>query len=146
MASGWPGTTGQRRGRDAFCSQAADQPQGKSMGFQVSTNGKESACQSRRHKDMSLIPGLGRFPGGGNGNPFRYSCLEDSTDRGDFGLDSPWGRKVSDMTECLSTHISKNDIDDLICKAEIESSRFLSILSGCLLWGRYLSWRYYLAC
>ena len=28
------------------------------------------------------IPGLGRFPGGGNGNPFRYSCLENSMDRG----------------------------------------------------------------
>ena len=25
--------------------------------------------------DMHLIPGLGRFPGGGNGNPFQYSCL-----------------------------------------------------------------------
>ena len=29
---------------------------------------------------MGLIPGLGRFPGGGNGNPLRYSCLENSMD------------------------------------------------------------------
>ena len=27
------------------------------------------------------IPGLGRYPGGGNGNPFQYSCLENSMDR-----------------------------------------------------------------
>ena len=37
---------------------------------------------------------------------------------------SPRGRKVSDMTECLSSYsgIYKNDIDDLTCKAEIERS------------------------
>jgi len=32
--------------------------------------------------DMGLIPGLGRSPGGGNGNPLQYSCLENSVDRG----------------------------------------------------------------
>ena len=31
---------------------------------------------------MSLIPGLGRFPGGGNGNLIQYSSLENSMDRG----------------------------------------------------------------
>ena len=31
---------------------------------------------------MGLIPGLGRSPGGRKGNPFQFSCLEDSTDRG----------------------------------------------------------------
>ena len=31
--------------------------------------------------DMGLIPGLGRSPGGGNGNPLQYSCLENSMDR-----------------------------------------------------------------
>ena len=34
------------------------------------------------HKTLSLIPGSGRFPGEGNGNPLQYSCLEDSMDRG----------------------------------------------------------------
>ena len=33
-------------------------------------------------RDISLIPGLGRPPGGGNGNPPRYSCLENPMDRG----------------------------------------------------------------
>ena len=32
--------------------------------------------------DLGSIPGLGRSPGGGNGNPLQYSCLEKSMDRG----------------------------------------------------------------
>ena len=32
-------------------------------------------------RDTGLIPGLGRSPGVGNGNPLQYSCLENSTDR-----------------------------------------------------------------
>ena len=32
--------------------------------------------------DLGLIPGLGRFPGEGNGNPLQYSCLENPMDRG----------------------------------------------------------------
>ena len=33
-------------------------------------------------RDSGSIPGLGRFPGGGHGNPFQYSCLENPVDRG----------------------------------------------------------------
>ena len=33
-------------------------------------------------KDVGSIPGLGRSPGGGNGNPVQYSCLENHKDRG----------------------------------------------------------------
>ena len=32
-------------------------------------------------KDSGLIPGLGRFPGGGNGNPLQYFCLKNPMDR-----------------------------------------------------------------
>ena len=32
--------------------------------------------------DEGLIPGLGRSPGGGHGNPLQYSCLKNPTDRG----------------------------------------------------------------
>ena len=39
----------------------------------------ESACSAG---DLGLIPGLGRSPGDGNGNPLQYSCLEDSMDVG----------------------------------------------------------------
>ena len=33
-------------------------------------------------KDVGLIPGLGRYPGGGHGKPLQYSCLENPMDRG----------------------------------------------------------------
>ena len=33
-------------------------------------------------RDACMIPGLGRFPGGGHGNPLQYSCLENPMDRG----------------------------------------------------------------
>ena len=40
---------------------------------------KKSACNAG---DLGFIPGLGRFPGEGNGNPLQYSRLENSMDRG----------------------------------------------------------------
>ena len=46
--------------------------------FSGGSDGKESAC----NQDLVLIPGSGRSPGGGNGNPLQYSCLENSMDRG----------------------------------------------------------------
>ena len=45
-------------------------------------SGKAPACQAGDTGDVVLIPGLGRFPGKVNGNPLKYSCLKDSTDRG----------------------------------------------------------------
>ena len=36
----------------------------------------------RKQKDLGLIPGSGRSPGEGNGNPLQYSCLENPMDRG----------------------------------------------------------------
>ena len=47
--------------------------------FPHSSVGKDSVCNAG---DPGSIPGLGRFPGEGNGNPFQYSCLENSIDRG----------------------------------------------------------------
>ena len=49
------------------------------MGFSSASDSKESACNEG---DMGSIPGLGRSPGGGNGNPLQYSYLENPTDRG----------------------------------------------------------------
>ena len=40
-------------------------------------------------RDPGLIPGLGRSPGVGNGNPFQYACLENSMDRGASGQLQP---------------------------------------------------------
>ena len=44
--------------------------------------GKESAYQCRRCRRHGLIPGSGRYPGEGNGNPLQYSCLGNPVDRG----------------------------------------------------------------
>ena len=49
------------------------------MGFPHGSVGKSSACNAG---DPGLIPGLGRSPGGGHGNPFQYCCLENPTDGG----------------------------------------------------------------
>ena len=46
-------------------------------GLPCSSNGKESACDAG---DQGLIPGSGRSPGDGNGNPLQYSCLENPMD------------------------------------------------------------------
>ena len=51
----------------------------QTMGFPCSSVGKESACSTG---DPGSIPGLGRSPREGNGNPLQYSCLENSMDRG----------------------------------------------------------------
>ena len=53
--------------------------------------------------DMGLIPGLGRSPGVGNGNPCHYSCLESFMNRGGLMGYCPWGCKESDMTERMCT-------------------------------------------
>ena len=44
------------------------------MGFSSGSVGKESACPGAG--DAGSIFGSGRFPGGGNGNPLQYSCME----------------------------------------------------------------------
>ena len=48
-------------------------------GFPGGSDSKEYACNAG---DLSSIPGLGRSPGEGNGNPLQYCCLENSMDRG----------------------------------------------------------------
>ena len=52
------------------------------MGLLQWLSGKESTCNAGDAGDVRLIPGSGRSPGGGHGNPLQYSCLENSTDRG----------------------------------------------------------------
>ena len=48
-------------------------------GFPGGSDGKESTCNSG---DLGSIPGSGRFPGEGDGNPLQYSLLENPMDRG----------------------------------------------------------------
>ena len=49
-------------------------------------------------RDVSSIPGSGRLPGGGHGNPFQYSLLEKSVDRG------AWWSMVNSVAELDTPH------------------------------------------
>ena len=60
------------------------------MGFLDGADGKESVCNTG---NPGSIPGSGRSPGGGNGNPLQYSCLDISVDRG------AWWATVHGVTE-----------------------------------------------
>ena len=62
------------------------------MGFSGSSAGKESLCNTG---DQGLIPGLGRYAGGGYGSPLQYSPLENPMDRGAWlaavhGVEKSW--------------------------------------------------------
>ena len=59
-------------------------------------NGKESACNAG---DLCFIYGLGRSPGGENGNPLQYSCLENPIDRGAWWATIHGVEKESHMTK-----------------------------------------------
>ena len=69
------------------------------MGFPGGSEVKAFACNAA---DLGLIPGLGRSPGEGNGNPLQYSCLENPMDGGAWwatvhGVAESWTR-LSDFT------------------------------------------------
>ena len=75
--------------------------------FPGGSGGKESTCNAG---DLGLIPGLGRSPGEGNGNPLQYSCLENSVDGGVWwatvhGVTKSW-TQLSDFTlHCLEKRL-----------------------------------------
>ena len=63
------------------------------MGFPGSTSGKEPA-NTGDIRDAVSVPGSGRSPGGGHGNPLQDSCLGNPMDRGAW-----WATKESNTTE-----------------------------------------------
>ena len=75
-----------------------------SVGFPGGSDGNKSACNAG---DPGSIPGLGRSPGEGNGNPLQYSCLENSMGRGAWQAAVHVGRQESDRTKGL-THTTTN--------------------------------------
>ena len=65
--------------------------------FRVALLLKNTPANARDIRDEGSIPGSGRSPGGGHGNPLQYSCLEKAHGQSLAGY-SPWGQK-SDTTE-----------------------------------------------
>ena len=66
------------------------------MGFPGDLAGKELVCNV---EDLGSIPGLGRSPEGGRGNPLQYSCLENPYGQRSLAGYSPRGHKESDTAE-----------------------------------------------
>ena len=82
--------------------------------------GIESACSAG---DPDSIPGLGRSPREGNGNPLQYSCLENSMDRGTWQATIP---RVAESHR-VKTGLSNNTLTFFICKYLFLNSLFYSI-------------------
>ena len=61
------------------------------MGFPSGSDGKESAYNAG---DLGSVPGLGRCPGGGHGNPLQYSYLYTPHGQRSLVGYSPWGCRV----------------------------------------------------
>ena len=79
------------------------------MGFPDGSDGQESACNTG---NLRLIPGLGRSPGEGNGNPLQYPCLENPMDRGTWQATAhgvakgwPWLRSSAQVNHIVFTQL-----------------------------------------
>ena len=90
---GWSPSSWERKGEDIWV--VVMWPQGFPGGSRV----KNLPANA---EDMSLIPGLGRSPGEGNGNPLQYSCLGNPMDRGAWQATVHGATKESDMTQQLN--------------------------------------------
>ena len=75
---------------------------GSVSSFQASLGGSVVKNSPTNAGDAGLIPGWGRSPGGGNGNPLQYSYLGNPMDRGAWRATVPGVTKESDETELLS--------------------------------------------
>ena len=60
---------------------------------------KNLPANARGIRDVGSIPGLGRSPGGGHGNPLQYSCLENPMDRGTWKATVHGIIRIADTTE-----------------------------------------------
>ena len=75
------------------------------MGFPGDTVVKNPPADTGDAVDINSTPGSGRFPGGENGNPLQYSCLENLMDRGGWRATIPGVTKSLLQLKQLVTHI-----------------------------------------
>ena len=88
------------------------------FGFPSNSETKESACNVG---DMGSIPGLGRSPGGGHGNPLQYSCLENPMDRGAWWVQSTGSQRLGH--DWASKRNTAQNWDNLLLLREPSRSR-----------------------
>ena len=63
----------------------------ENLGFPGGSDGKKKKKKSSCNAgDLGSIPGLGRFPGGGHGNPLQFSCMENPQGQRSLVGWSPW--------------------------------------------------------
>ena len=72
--------------------------------FQVVLVVKSPPANAGDGRDPGSIPGLGRSPGGGHGNPLQYPCLENPRGRRSLAGYRPWSYKELDMAEWLNNN------------------------------------------
>ena len=94
------------------------------MAFPVGSDTKESACNAG---DLGWIPGLGRSPGVGHGNPLQYSCLENSHGQRSLVGCSPWCHQV--RHDWVTKHILANGVKRLFMNATDHSYIFFAEMS-----------------
>ena len=73
---------------------------GEELAFQVALAAKILPATAGDAGDVGSIPGLGRSPGGGHGNPFQYACVGNPLDRG------AWRATVHRVTESDMTEVT----------------------------------------
>ena len=101
------------------------QPPG-SQGLPRWLSGKQFACKLQETQEtLGSIPGWGRSPGGGSGNPVQYSCLKNSMDRR-IGQVTVYGvTKESDVTE--HTHTQDHKTAVIVIVRAVTPKRFKSV-------------------
>ena len=85
-------------------------------------SGKETACSAGATGDVGSIPGLGRFPRGGHGNPLQYSCLKNPMDRGAWRATVHGVAKSRTWLERLSMHACTEAVTGLTLKLDFSLS------------------------
>ena len=95
------------------------------LGFQGGAVVKNSPANAGGAGNLGSIPGLGRFPEVGNGNPLQYYCLENCMDRGAWkatvhGVSKSWKQ--------LSTHTQATDQEKILTKYESNKDCYLELV------------------
>ena len=95
-------------------------------------SGKESACSAGASGDASSVPGSGRSPGGGYGNPLQYSFLENPMGRGAWWTTVHWVAKsqtrLKQLSMCALSISEKQQVDEIaIFSHEASQYQFSSV-------------------